>query len=185
MQEKRDEIKKRLYSNSRPADQGADPDVPVEMLHLLSNMDQQNKDHFKGVIQNAMLLMEREIEKEINKAETAGRKKEREQMQKEAAEKESAEKEAAEKEAKPPEGPPEDPKKPPEGPLPAGPSSSNAGVPRPRQTRVATPNKWKFMLPENGAVDGLYALWKPEQRKFSVQFASGSLEPHFMFILFS
>lgn len=56
--------------------------------------------------------------------------------------------------------------------LEAGPSHSNAGIPRPRDTRVATANTWKFLLPLSGAESGIYVLWKPEKRKFSAQFTA-------------
>lgn len=57
-QERRNEIIKFLSKNSKPAEsQLEEGDVPTEFLEVIANMDPENQDTFKGVLQKAMSIL--------------------------------------------------------------------------------------------------------------------------------
>ena len=168
-QAEKEKIRKHLSRETRPAQVGDDlEEFPEEMLEIITGMDQENRQHFKGVVAQAANILEKktrlEKKEEINKAVAAAVKAKVQRDETKEREQHKGEGVGCRHDA-----PPE-----PEGSgLEARPSQSNAGIARPRDTRVATPITWKSLLPLSGNEPGIYILWKPDKRKFQVQFFSG------------
>ena len=137
-------------------------DCPHEFLKIIQQLDGDNRDYFKGVVKQATEMLEKQAEAE-RMASLAKAKKQA------VAEVEAAAKEAEEKKNTLPA--PKTTATP--VPAEARSSASNAGIPRPRERRLATPDVWKFLLPEAGADLGIYIVFKLKTRKISVQFTQG------------
>ena len=173
-QEEKEKIRKCLCRETRPAQEGDDlEDFPEEMLGLIACMDQENRDHFKGVVAQAAGILEKkaalEKKEDIRKAVASAVEAKVHSDEKKRQEQQDMEPNLDSRVEEPVEPNAPEPKA---SGLEAGPSHSNAGIPRPRDTRVATANTWKFLLPLSGAESGIYVLWKPEKRKFSAQFTA-------------
>ena len=138
-----------------------DGSCPLEILSLLTHMDQDNRDAFQHIVKQAADILEHRSKK----ARTREKKKAADAASA-AAKADEAAAQAAPANVPPP--PPEPVREPPADELPACPHAGSE-APRPRAGRKLTPDSLKRLLPPLGD-DKVYLKWKSSSQQVQAEF---------------